>query len=57
MLVLSRNSGESIIIVLPDTQTVEVQVNKVFGKQVKLGIIAPKDFKIYRREAYDASSN
>ncbi len=57
MLVLTRNAGESIIIILPDTQTVEVQVNKVLGKQVKLGFIAPKDFKIYRREAYDASSN
>lgn len=57
MLVLSRNAGESIIIILPDTQTVEVQVNKVIGKQVKLGVIAPKDFKIYRREAYDTLSN
>ena len=57
MLVLARNAGESIIIVLPDAQTIEIQVNTVFGKQVKLGFIAPKDFKIYRREAYDASSN
>ena len=57
MLILSRNTGESIIIILPDTQTVEVQVNKVIGKQVKLGVIAPKDFKIYRREAYDTLSN
>ncbi|HCI57112.1 MAG TPA: carbon storage regulator [Opitutae bacterium] len=57
MLVLTRNAGESIIIILPDTQTIEIRVNTVSGKQVKLGVIAPKDFKIYRREAYDASSN
>lgn len=57
MLVLARNAGESIIIVLPDTQTIEIRVNTVSRKQVKLGVIAPKDFKIYRHEAYDASSN
>ena len=57
MLVLTRNAGESIIIILPDTQTIEIRVNTVSGKQVKLGVIAPKDFKIYRSEAYDASSN
>ena len=53
MLVLSRKSGESVIIVSPQGTSVEVIVTKVDYNQAKIGINAPADFKIFRREIYD----
>ena len=53
MLVLSRKSGESIVIVSPQGALVEVFVTKIDDNQAKIGIEAPGDFKIFRREIYD----
>ncbi|KRE97959.1 hypothetical protein ASG89_29080 [Paenibacillus sp. Soil766] len=48
MLVLSRKKGESIII----GGNIELTVIGVEGDTVKLGIIAPKEVEVYRKELY-----
>jgi carbon storage regulator len=49
VLVLSRREDESIII----SDNIEIKVVGVKQDQVKIGIIAPKDVKIFRKEIYD----
>ena len=46
MLALSR--GESLVL----NNNIEVTVLEIKGEQVKLGISAPKDVPIYRKEVY-----
>ncbi len=48
MLILSRKPGESIIL----GDDVKITVVDVSGKQVRLGIDAPKDIAVYREEIY-----
>ena len=48
MLALSRKKNEAIII----NNNVEVTILEVKGDQVKVGITAPKDVPIYRKEVY-----
>ena len=48
MLALSRKKNEAIII----SNNVEVTILEVKGDQVKIGITAPKDVPIYRKEVY-----
>lgn len=48
MLVLSRKKGESIMI----SDTIEIVVLESEGDIVKLGIKAPKNVEIYRKEIY-----
>ena len=48
MLILSRKVGDSIII----GDNVVITVLDVRGKQLRLGIIAPKDVPVYRDEIY-----
>lgn len=50
MLVLTRKRNESIII---DNQ-VEVIILEVIGDQVKIGIKAPKEIPVLRKEIYQA---
>ncbi|MEF2968078.1 carbon storage regulator CsrA [Paenibacillus sp. M1] len=50
MLVLSRKKGESIII----SDNIELVVLEVEGDTVKLGIQAPKNVEIHRKEIYIA---
>jgi len=50
MLVLSRQRDESIII----GDNVVVTVVDVRGDKVKLGIEAPHDISVHRREVYEA---
>jgi len=50
MLVLSRQKDESIII----GDNVEVTIVDVRGDKVRLGITAPKDVPVHRREVYEA---
>jgi carbon storage regulator len=50
MLILSRKVDESIII----GDDVFVSIVDIKGDQVKLGIQAPKDVKVYRQEVYEA---
>ena len=49
MLALTRRKGESIMI----NEDIEVVVIGIQGEQVKLGIVAPQNIKIHRREIYD----
>lgn len=49
MLVLTRKKGESIII----GDNVEITVAEVEEGRVKLGITAPKDVKVLRKEVID----
>jgi carbon storage regulator len=53
MLVLTRKPNESIMI----GDDVEVSVVEVRGDQVKLGITAPKDIKVHRKEIFLAIQN
>jgi len=48
MLVLTRKVGESIAI----DDDIRIVVVQVKGKQVRLGIEAPKETKIHREEVY-----
>ena len=50
MLVLSRQKDESIII----GDDVEVTIVDVRGDKVRLGITAPKNISVHRREVYEA---
>ena len=49
MLVLTRKLGQSIVI----GDEVEVVVLEVRGEQVRIGIKAPKDVSVHRKEIYD----
>jgi carbon storage regulator len=50
MLVLSRKKNESIII----NDHVTVTVIEIRGDKVRLGIEAPKNVSVHRREVYEA---
>ena len=53
MLVLTRKLGESIAI----DDHIKIVVVQIKGKQVRLGIQAPKETKIHREEVYLAIQN
>lgn len=48
MLALSRKKNEAIIV----DNKVEITILDVKGDQVKIGISAPKEVPIYRKEVY-----
>lgn len=48
MLALSRKKGEAIII----NNNIEITILEVKGDQIKIGIDAPKEVPIYRKEVY-----
>ncbi|MHC4187135.1 MAG: carbon storage regulator CsrA [Planctomycetota bacterium] len=50
MLVLSRQRDESIMI----GDDVEITIVEVRGDKVRLGITAPREIPVHRREVYDA---
>lgn len=50
MLVLSRRRDESIVI----DKDIVITIVEVRGDKVRLGIDAPKDIAIHRREVYEA---
>lgn len=50
MLVLSRQTDESIII----GDNIEITIVDVRGDKVRLGITAPRDISVHRKEVYDA---
>ncbi len=49
MLVLTRRLGESINI----GDDIKITVVDIDGKQVKIGIQAPKEISVYREEVYE----
>ena len=50
MLVLSRKKNESIII----NDDITIVVVEIRGDKVRLGVEAPKEVPVHRREVYDA---
>ena len=48
MLALSRKKNEAIVI----NNNIEITILEVKGDQVKIGISAPKDVPVYRKEVY-----
>ncbi len=48
MLALSRRRGESLVI----NNDIEITVLEIRGEQVKLGIAAPRQVPVYRKEVY-----
>ena len=49
MLALTRKKGESIIV----GENIEVVVLGITGEQVRLGIIAPKNIPVHRKEIFE----
>ena len=50
MLVLSRKKNESVVI----NDNIVVTVLEIRGDKVRLGIEAPRDIPVHRREVFDA---
>ena len=48
MLALSRKKNEALVI----NNDIEITVLEVKGDQVKIGITAPKEVPVYRKEVY-----
>lgn len=51
MLVLTRRLGE--VVVIGEDAAITIEVLRINGNQVRLGITAGKDVLIYRQEIYD----
>jgi carbon storage regulator len=49
MLVLTRKTNQSIMI----GDDIEISILSPAGEKVRLGITAPRDIPVYRREIYD----
>jgi carbon storage regulator len=50
MLILSRKINEKVMI----GEEITVSIIEVRGDQVRIGIDAPKNVKVFRREVFDA---
>lgn len=50
MLILSRKTDESIMI----GDQIKISVVDIKGDHVKLGIVAPRQVKVFRQEVYQA---
>ena len=48
MLALTRKKGEALV----TNNNIEITVLEIRGDQIKIGISAPKDVPIYRKEVY-----
>ncbi len=48
MLALSRKKNEALVI----NNNIEVTILEIKGDQVKIGISAPKEIPVYRKEVY-----
>jgi len=53
LLVLNRKQGESILI----DDRIEIKVLEIIDGKIKIGIVAPKEVTILRKEIYDEIRN
>ncbi len=53
MLILSRKTDEKIKI----GEDITLTIIEIRGDQVKIGVAAPKNVKVFRQEVYDAIKN
>jgi carbon storage regulator CsrA len=53
MLVLSRKTGQQIIMVLPSHELITIKLTKFAFGGASLGIEAPRSVKVYREEVYN----
>ena len=56
MLVITRREGESITVISPDGMEFEITLVQD-GKAARIGIQAPKDYKILRTELFEEIKN
>ena len=49
MLILSRKAGETLVL----DGGIQITVAEISGDKVKLGITAPPQVKVYRKELYE----
>ena len=52
MLCLSRHENDVIVIDLGEQQ-IEIMVCKIAGNKVKIGVEAPKEIGVHRREVWE----
>ena len=48
MLALTRKKGESLVV----NNNIQITVLEIRGDQIKIGISAPKNVPVYRKEVY-----
>ncbi len=48
MLALSRKKNEAIIV----NNNIEITILEIKGEQVKIGVTAPREVPVYRKEVY-----
>ena len=48
MLALTRKKGESLVV----NNNIEITILEIRGDQIKIGISAPKNVPVYRKEVY-----
>lgn len=53
MLALSRKKNEAIVV----NNNIEITILEIKGEQVKIGISAPKEVPVYRKEVYAQIQN
>ncbi|KNF09653.1 carbon storage regulator [Gottschalkia purinilytica] len=53
MLILTRKKGESLIL----NENIEINILDIKDGKIKIGINAPKDVSVYRKELYDSIQN
>lgn len=50
MLILTRKKGQSIML----NNNIEILISAIDGDQIKIGIVAPSEVNILRKEVYEA---
>ncbi|CAL9962821.1 CsrA-like regulator [Vibrio phage 219E48-1] len=53
MLILTRTTGQELMI----ADDIKIKVLGIKGNQVRLGIDAPKEIAVHRKEIYDRIAN
>jgi len=48
MLILTRKAGETLVL----DGGIEIKITEINGDQVRIGITAPANVKVYRKELY-----